>query len=202
MDGPESWKIKCAIRRADEVAMTDGGTLILRRDSLPPVDVEDTVRMPSLAPFAIDVPDEEDRFPPARNSDALGLRSTRDVEIGRSVTRSSFLAGLSAGLTAISLACALAFVSFTSDAFSSRAMPRRARTVAHGNASLIVIAPELATIKAAPKKRVKKVRAVESPESPETETADAEDDEPEVLPEGLKKSAQDAAGAERPVDDP
>lgn len=167
--------------------MTEKGTLILRRDSLPPMRPNTETRQfqspyhsPSLMPFAIDLRDdfvdEEDHLPPARNSDALGLRlPTMEIESG-STSRASFFAGLSAGLTAFAVAGAIAFVAFTND-YASHAAPRTGRTVVRGHASLSVAEPDMAVLKA-PKKRVKKVvRVVDSTEQAAPETPDLPSDE-------------------------
>ncbi len=173
--GPESWKTKCGIREGEDVVpITDDGTLIMRRILLDSPSARrsagDTTRMssigadiaealvgiqhvspPSIAPFAVDI-DPEDLEPPARNSDALGLRTTRPFDASRTTSRFSFAAGLIAGLLALSVGGTVAYASMT-DATgapgSSTTTFRERHIVVHAPGTLSVDRPEAVDTKAA-----------------------------------------------------
>jgi hypothetical protein len=169
--GPESWKVKCGVRQADEVPMTDQGTLIMRSGPVSSRRAADkrllrqthqlhaaAIHVPSIAPLAIDL-DPEDFEEPARNSDALGLlRQTSQVDYGATTTKTSFVAGLTAGLLTLAAGAAVAFVAFTTEpsaAFGS--VPRAPHVVAHVANAIAIDAVETAELKAAPKKKTHRV---------------------------------------------
>jgi hypothetical protein len=171
--GPESWKVKCGVRRPEDlVPMTDQGTVIMRngpassRRAIERRLLQQTqlqANAPSIMPYAIDI-DPEDFEEPARNSDAFGSlrRQTSQVDVGRTTTRASFAAGLFAGLATLAAGAAVAFVAFTSEPATAFGIAARApHVLSHVSSSISVDPVETAELKAPPpKKKVHRVRTV------------------------------------------
>lgn len=141
---PASWKTKCTIRRVDDLGR------FIDPEPVSTKEVTSTLRMPSLAPFAVDVPvarwaDLEDRLEPARNSDVLGVRSTQEVPTGYG---SSFWAGVASGFMALTLAASIGFAALTAD---EPDQPRDRRAAVHLTAATLDVAhPDYAYEKAPP----------------------------------------------------